>query len=187
MERSLQRGTDSAILYQDILQVPIALHKAAAAADSSGAPGRGLLKVADEHFKQAHGIGPVFLDDVIRVYHISSGFAHFLAVFSQDHAMAGALGIGLRRGNNLDIVKELMPEAAVKQVQCGMLHSAVIPVHRRPVLQRLLRRQGLIVAGIGIPQKIPGRAGPLRHGIGFPLGGAAAVRTGGIHPIGHIG
>ncbi len=35
--------------------------------------------------------------------------------------MAGALGIGLRRGNNLDIVKELMPEAAVNR--CSVVCS----------------------------------------------------------------
>ena len=72
-------------------------------------------------------------------------------------------------------------------MQRSMLHPAVIPIHRAPICQSFLRRQGMIVVRIHIAEKIPGRAGPLRHGVGFSLGRAATARTGRIDPIRHIG
>ena len=38
---------------------------------------------------------------------------------------------------------------------------------------------------IGIAQEVPGGTGPLRHGIGLALRGAAAAGTGGVDPVGH--
>ena len=78
-----------------------------------------------------------------------------------------------------------MPEAGVEQMQGGMLHSAVVPVNRHPVIQGLLAGKGLVVAGIRIAQEIPGGSGPLRHSVGLSLCRAAAVRAGGVYPVRH--
>ena len=72
-------------------------------------------------------------------------------------------------------------------MQRGVLHAAVVPVHGRPVFQRLLGGQGLIIVGVHIPQEVPAGAGPLGHGIRFTLGRAAALGAGGVHPVGHLG
>ena len=101
--------------------------------------------------------------------------------------MAGALGVGLLGGHGADVIEELMPEPGVQQMQRGVLHAAVVPVHGRPVFQGLLGGQGLVVVGVHIPQEVPAGASPLGHGVGFPLGGAAALGAGGVHPVGHLG
>ena len=72
-------------------------------------------------------------------------------------------------------------------MQRGVLHTAVVPVHRRPVFQRLPGGQSLVVVGVHIAQEVPAGAGPLGHGVGFALGGAAAARAGGVDPVGHLG
>ncbi len=66
-----------------------------------------------------------------------------------------------------------------------MLHSAVIPVHRHPVVQCLLAGQDFLILGIRVPEEIPGRACPLGHGIRLPLCRASAAGTGGVHPLRH--
>ena len=78
-----------------------------------------------------------------------------------------------------------MPETAVQQVQGGVLHAAVVPVHRRPIAQSFVRNQGLVVMRIHIPEEIPAGTRPLRHGVRFPLGWAAAAGAGGVYPTGH--
>jgi len=68
-----------------------------------------------------------------------------------------------------------------------MLHTAVVPVDRGPVFQRLPAGERLVIMRVHIPQEIPGRTRPLRHGIRFTFGRAAALRAGGVHPVGHFG
>ena len=70
VESALHVGADALLPAEDILQVPIALHQAAAALDARVGPGGGLLKVADEHLVQAHGVGAVLVDDVVGVHHV---------------------------------------------------------------------------------------------------------------------
>ena len=101
--------------------------------------------------------------------------------------MRGALSIGFLGGHNADVIQELVPEAAVQQMQRGVLHAAVIPIDRAPVFERFLGAQRLIVVRVHIAQEVPGRARPLGHGVGLALGRAAAVRTGGVDPVGHLG
>ena len=101
--------------------------------------------------------------------------------------MARALGIGLLRVDNADVVEELVPEAGVEKVQRGVLHAAVIPVHRAPVLLRLVRDRRLVVVRIHIAQEVPRRTRPLGHGVGLALGGASALGALGIDPVGHLG
>ena len=101
--------------------------------------------------------------------------------------MARALGIGLLRVDNADVVEELVPEAGVEKVQRGVLHAAVIPVHRAPVLLRLVRDRLMVVVRIHIAQEVPRRTRPLGHGVGLALGVAPALGALGIDPVGHLG
>ena len=108
-----------------------------------------------------------------------------MRIQSQNHAMGSSLGIGFRTRHRLLIIEEFMPEPGIQQVQCGMLHTAVVPVYRHPVIQCLFAGQCLFIIRICIAQEIPGRPCPLGHGIGLPLCRPAAAGTGCIDPISH--
>ena len=110
-----------------------------------------------------------------------------MGVQAQDHAVGGTLLVRLLGGHNADVIQELVPETAVQQVQGGVLHAAVVPVHRRPVLQRLLGGNGILAVRIHVAQEVPGRTGPLGHGIGLTGRGAAAAGAGGLDPVGVAG
>ena len=69
--------------------------------------------------------------------------------------MRGTLCVGLGSGHYADVVEEFMPEAAVEQVKRGVLHSAVVPVDRRPIVEGFLRSKGYVVVGIHIAQIVP--------------------------------
>ncbi len=66
-----------------------------------------------------------------------------------------------------------------------MLHAAVVPVHRHPVVQGFLTGKGFLILGIRVTQEIPGRTCPLGHGIRFPFRRPSAARAGGVHPVRH--
>ena len=195
-------------------QVPHPVQEALAATDGVVGPNRCLFKVADEHDIQAHGVRAVIPDHVVGVDHVAQRLghldrgtqgliavlfneclllllglhiAHIMGVLAQDHAVAGALGIGFSTGDDPDVMEEVVPEPGVEQMEGGMLHAAVVPVHLSPVLQGLLGRQSLVVVGIHIPQEVPAGAGPLGHGVGLALGRAAAAGAGGVYPVGHLG
>ena len=195
-------------------EVPHPVQELLAALHRLVGPGGGLLKVANEHDIEPHGVGAVVPDDVVGVDHVAQGLGHLhrrtqglaavlaehlvlfllglkvphiMGIFAQDHAVAGALGVGLSAGDHADVVEEIVPEAGVKQVEGGVLHAAVVPVHLAPVVQGLLGGQSLVVMGVHIPQEVPGGARPLGHGVGLPPGGAAAAGAGSIHPVGHLG
>ena len=67
-----------------------------------------------------------------------------------------------------------------------MLHAAVVPVDGTPVVQCLFGSERFVIVRIHVAQEIPARAGPLRHGVGLALGRAAALRAGGVDPVGHL-
>ncbi len=187
VERSFHLPADDVSVAKNVLQAPITLQKAPASPDAVCAPRSRLFEIADEHLIQTERIGAVFVHDVVRINHIAARLAHFLAVFTEDHTVARAFGVGLRRGNFADVVQEFMPETAVKQMKRGMLHAAVVPVHRQPVFHGFFSGKALAVVRIRVAQKIPRRTRPLRHGVRFPLGGAAAMRAGGVYPVRHVG
>jgi len=106
-----------------------------------------------------------------------------VGIQAKDHAVGSTLLVGLCRGHHADIVQELMPEAAVQQMQGGVLHAAVVPVHRRPVFQCFLRGQSILAVGVHVAQEVPGGTSPLGHGVGLAGSGAAAAGTGGLDPV----
>ena len=97
--------------------------------------------------------------------------------------MARTLGIGFLRRHDADIIEELVPEAAVEQMERRVLHAAVVPVDRAPVAQGLGRGKGLVVVRIHIAQIVPRGTGPLGHGVRFTLGWAAAAGAGRVDPV----
>ena len=62
-------------------------------------------------------------------------------------------------------------------MSCNMLHTAVVPVYRHPVVQLVHCGKFIVVVRIDIAQEIPGRTCPLRHCIGLTLCIAAALRA----------
>ena len=72
-------------------------------------------------------------------------------------------------------------------MQRGVLHAAVVPVHRAPVVFRLVRDRLMVVVRIHIAQEVPRRTRPLGHGVGLALGVAPALGALGIDPVGHLG
>ena len=169
------------------MQIPYTVEEPLAALHRIVAPGSGLFKVTDEHDIHAHGIGAILCHHIVGVDHIAAGFGHFFAALAQDHAVAGAFVIRFFGRYHTEIIEEFVPETGIKQMERGVFHAAVVPIHGRPVLQRFLRSQRLIVVGIHIPQEIPAGSRPLRHGIGFTPGFSAAAGAGGIDPVGHFG
>ena len=186
MDDRLVLGRDPGVIRAALAEIPDTVEEALRALDGLVGPGNGLLKVADEHDVQAHGICAVLIDDIIGVDDVAAGLRHLLAALAEDHAVAGALLIRLLGRHDADVIQELMPEAAVEQVERGVLHAAVVPVDRAPVIQSLLGGERLVVVRIHVAQEVPARAGPLRHGVGLTLGGTAALRAGGIDPVGHL-
>ena len=110
-----------------------------------------------------------------------------MGVQAQDHAVRGTLLVWLLGGDHADIIQEFMPETAVQQVQGGVLHTAVVPVHRAPILQSLFAGDGVVVLRVAIAQEVPAGTGPLGHGVGLALGGGTAAGAGRADPLGVAG
>ena len=117
VDDGLVLGGDGLLSGGDILQIEAAVQEALAALDSLVAPADGLLEVADEHDVQAHGVRAVLGYDVVGVDHVAAGLGHLLAALAQDHAVAGALGVGLLGGHHADVVKR---EYSRCSVVCSM-------------------------------------------------------------------
>ena len=169
-----------ALALDHVLEPPDPVQKPLAAVGALLAPGGGGRVVAHEHDVGPEGIRPVPVDDVDGVHHVPLGLAHLVPVGSQNEALVGALGVGLGGVDLVEVVEELMPEPGVEKVPRHVLHAAVVPVHGHPVLHLLLIAEHLIVVGVDEPEVIPAGPGPLGHGVGLPLGGAAALGAGAV-------
>ena len=166
-----------------ILKAPYSVKEAGTAFYGALAPRSSLFKVAHKHLVHTECICAVFIHYIIGVYNIAAALGHFIAVFTQNHAVAGSFCIRFRTGNSTDIIQELVPETGVQQVQCGMFHTAVVPVYRQPVFHPVPIGKSFVVVGVDITQEIPGGTGPLRHCVCFPLCRAAAAGTCGVYPV----
>ena len=68
-------------------------------------------------------------------------------------------------------------------MQRGVLHAAVVPIHRHPVIERLPACEFLVVMRVAIAQEVPAGTGPVGHGIRFALGRTTALGAGGVNPL----
>ena len=76
-----------------------------------------------------------------------------------------------------------MPEARVQQMQCGMLHTAIVPVDRQPVLELIWIRNALVIVRIDVAQEVPAGTSPLRHRVGLATRRTSAMRACGVDPV----
>ena len=161
-------------------QVPDPVQKPLAALHRVVGPGGGFLKVADEHDIEPQGVRAVGGNDVVGVDHVAPALAHLLPALAQNHAVAGALPVGLLGGDEAQVIEELM------QVEGGVLHAAIVPVHRGPVVEGFFRGQSIAVVGVHVAQEIPAGARPLGHGVRLPPGWSSAAGAGGGYPVRHL-
>ena len=66
---------------------------------------------------------------------------------------------------------------------CNVLHTTVIPVYRKPVVQLILSCEFLIVVRIDVTEVVPGGACPLRHCICLTLCGLATLGTSAVYKV----
>ena len=139
-----------------------------------------LLGRGDKQDRQTHGVGAVGLDDRARGHDIALGLGHGVAVLVLNHALAQQVGEGLVHAQQAQVAQRLGKEAAVEQVQDGMLDAADVVIDRHPTVGGFAGEGQLGVVRVGIAQVIPAGAGKGVHGIGLALGRAAADRAGGL-------
>ena len=159
---------------------PGALDKAVSALDSLGIPVEVLLGRGDKQDRQTHGVGAVGLDDRARGHDIALGLGHGVAVLVLDHALAQQVGEGLVHTQQAQVAQCLGKEAAVEQVQNGVLDAADVVIDGHPTVGGFLGEGQLGVVRVGIAQVIPAGAGEGVHGIGLAFGRATADRAGGL-------
>src|SRR6185437_2700768 len=127
----------------------------------------------------------VFLEDVVRVYHVAAGLGHFLPIFAEDEALINEFEKRLGGRDVAEVEQNLVPESRVEEVQDGVLRAADVEVNaggcsvgaaRRfvgPQARRYThpvtfssttdKRGGIF--RVKITEIIPARAGPLGHGV----------------------
>ena len=159
---------------------PGALNEAVSALDGLGIPIEVLLGRGDKQDRQTHGVGAVGLDDRARGHDVALGLGHGVAVLVLDHALAQQVGEGLVNTQQTQVAQCLGKEAAVEQVQNGVLDAANVVIDGHPTVGSLAGEGQLGVVRVGIAQVIPAGAGEGVHGIGLTLGRAAADRAGGL-------
>ena len=165
---------------EDLCEAGNALKESPAALDGAVAPGSGAGVIAHEQDIDTERVGTVLLDDVQRVDDVALGLGHLVSVRTEDQALGRTLHVGFRGIDLTDVVQEMMPEPGIDQVSGDMLHAAVVPVDRHPVIDLFPVCEDLVIVGIHIAEEIPGGTGPLGHGVGLAFGGAAAFRTGAV-------
>ena len=160
--------------------VPCALDEAVGARDGLGVPVEVLLRRGDEQDGEAHGVRAIRLDDAGGRHDVALGLGHGVTVLVLDHALAEQVGEGLVHVNEAEVAHDLGPEAAVEQVQDGVLDATDVVVHRHPAVHGLLGEGSLIVVRIGIAHVVPAGAREGVHGVGDALCGLAALGAGGL-------
>ena len=103
---------------------------------------------------------------------------------TEDHPRVEESLEGLLRVHETEVVEHFVPEAAVEQVEYGVLGAPDVQVHRHPVAFGLGRPGRLLVGGIDESQVVPAAPGPLRHGVDVAAGGLPGFGIRGLDPRG---
>ena len=86
------------------------------------------------------------------------------------------------RGNQPQIVENIMPESGIEKVEYGVLCPSDIEAYRHPVLFFLRIYEPLAVVRIYKAEIVPAGACPLRHCISLPLCRTMALRALAVNP-----
>ena len=70
----------------------------------------------------------------------------------------------------------------VQKVQDCMLNTTNVHINRQIFICFFFGYQLFVIVGIHITEEVPGRTGPLGHGIGLSLCRSATARAGGVYP-----
>ena len=143
-----------------------------------------LLGRPQEQDVGAHGIGAVFGDHLLGRDHVALRLAHHIAVGIEHHALAQQVREGLVEIEQAAVAQHLGKEAAVEQVQDGVLDAADVLIDGHPGVS-LFRIEGRVhVVRVGVAHVVPAGAREGVHGVGLALGRTAANRAGGVHEPG---
>ena len=105
-------------------QAPDPREKPVNAFDAAHAPRFGRLQRPHKHFVKAQGIRAVVGDHIVRVNHVAAAFRHFVVILAEDHALIHQALKRLDGRNVTQIVKHLVPESRVQEVEHGVLGTA---------------------------------------------------------------
>ncbi len=105
-------------------QAPDAAEETIHAFDALGAPRFGVRKRAHEHFVEPQGISAEFVHHVVGIDDVAARFGHFLVVFAEDKTLVDKFVKRLGCRDVTEVVKDLVPETRVEQVQHGMFGAA---------------------------------------------------------------
>jgi len=174
----------SSIVYDE---APGATEEFIDAADGLRIPGLYLLKRAHEHFIHPKRVGSILADDVVGVNDIASRLRHLLVIFSEDHPLIYESFEGLARRDHTDIVKHVMPESRIEEVEHRVLDAAYVEVNRHPILLDVLVPGFSVVFWVEKTQIVPTTPRPLWHGVCFARCRFPRLGVSRIHPVNGTG
>ena len=174
MDRRGQVGSLATSLCK-IHQIGKSFKEAFAALHGALVPRSGTAVVPHKEDVGAQNVCAENVDHIVGVYYVSAGFGHLFTVGAENEALCGSLCVRLCYGNYAQIIKEFVPETGIDHMARNVLHTAVVPVNGHPILELFGISQRLGVVRIDIAQEVPGRACPLRHGVGLSLCSTTAL------------
>ena len=122
--------------------------------------------------------GAVSGDHLLRRDDVALRLAHDLAIRVEHHALAQQVGERLVEVEQPHVAHHLREEAAVQQVQDGVLDAADVLVDRHPAVRaRRIERRGVVVR-IGVAQVVPARARERVHRVRLATRLATALGAG---------
>ena len=125
----------------------------------------------------AHRVGAVTGNHILGGNDVALRLAHDVAVLVKHHALAQQVLERLVKVHQPQIAQHLGEEAAVKQVQDGMLDAANVLIDRHPAVHLFGVERRLGVMRVGVAQVVPARARERVHRVRFAAGGLAALRA----------
>ena len=167
--------------HQVVHDAPCAVHELVDARQAALVPQQVLVGRGHEQDVGAHGVGAVLGDHVLGGDDVALRLRHRLAVLVLHHALAQQVRERLVELKQPQVAQHFRVEAAVQQVQDGMLDAADVLVDGHPTVRLLGRERQLLVVRIGVAQVVPAGACERVHRVRLALRRAAAYRARRVH------